>query len=107
MAASIVLYDRMGRNFLFLPLAWAIERFFNAIWHLWWAVHFKEYSPGLLTTLLIWMQVYFIIFCRPHVETFELRAVWPGLLLGLLAAAFLSFYMPLVATRLNRTNRNN
>jgi Protein of unknown function with HXXEE motif len=105
MAASIVLYDRMGRTFLFLPLAWAIERFFNAIWHLWWTVHFKEYSPGLLTTLLIWMQVYFIAFCRPQAETFELRAVWPGLLMGFLAAAFLSFYMPLVATRLNRTSR--
>ena len=51
--ASIVLYDRLGQPLLFLPLAWAIERLFNAIWHVWWTVHFQEYSPGLLTSLLI------------------------------------------------------
>jgi hypothetical protein len=53
MSASIVLYDRLGQPLLFLPLAWAIERLFNAIWHVWWTVHFQEYSPGLLTSLLI------------------------------------------------------
>jgi hypothetical protein len=45
---SMVLYDQMGIALVFLPLAWAIERFFDAIWHLWWAIHFSEYSPGLL-----------------------------------------------------------
>jgi hypothetical protein len=28
-----------------------------------------------------------------------LRSVWPGVVLGMLAATFLSFYMPLVAKR--------
>ena len=62
MSASVVLYDRPGRGMLFLPLAWAVERFFNAIWHLWWANHFQEYSPGLLTSLLIWIESHFILF---------------------------------------------
>jgi hypothetical protein len=72
-----------------------------------WTVRVKKYSPGLLKTLLIWMQVYFIVFCRPQFEPFELRPLWPGLLLGLLAAAFLSLYMPLVATRLNRNEQQS
>jgi hypothetical protein len=102
MSTSIVLYDCIGEALLFLPLAWAIERFFNAIWHVWWAIHFQEYSPGLLTSLLICMQTYFIIFCRPNQERLELQAIWPGVVLGLLAAAFLSFYMPVVANRKRR-----
>jgi Protein of unknown function with HXXEE motif len=99
MSASIILYDRLGAAVLFLPLAWAVERFFNAIWHIWWAVHFGEYSPGLLTSLLIWMHTYFILFCRPIHEEFQLRAIWPGLVIGLVAAAFVSFYMPVVAKK--------
>jgi hypothetical protein len=96
MSTSIVLYDRLGSAFLFLPVAWAIERFLNAIWHLWWAIHFNEYSPGLLTSLLMWLQTYFIVFCRRPFETLDFPMLWPGILLGLLAAAFLSFSMPFV-----------
>ena len=99
MFASILLYDRIGRAALWLPLAWAIERFFNAVWHVWWSIHFREYSPGLLTSLLIWMQTYFIVVCRPPSDSLELHAIWLGIILGLFAAAFVSFYMPLVANK--------
>ena len=99
MTASIVLYDRIGSRLVFVPLGWAIERFFNAIWHLWWTVHFKEYSPGLLTSLLILMESYWIAFCRPAAQLLPLRLIWPGVVFGMLAAAFLSFYMPIVAKR--------
>ncbi|AXC12174.1 hypothetical protein ACPOL_2870 [Acidisarcina polymorpha] len=65
MSSCIVLYDRQGDRYLFLPLAWAIERFCNSIWHIWWAVRYREYSPGLLTCILIWMQTYFILAYHP------------------------------------------
>jgi len=102
MAASIVLYDRIGSRLVFLPLAWAIERFFNFIWHFWWAVRFKEYSPGLLTSVLILIESYWIAFCRPATQPLPIRSIWPGVVLGMLAAAFLSFYIPIVAKRLSR-----
>jgi len=105
MGASIVLYDRLGSEFLFLPLAWALERFFNSLWHIWWTAHFREYSPGLLTSLLIWMQSYFILLCRPKNQPLDLRAIWPGILLGLLAAAFLTLYIPLVKGRAHSMQR--
>ena len=100
MSASIVLYDRLGIQFLFLPLAWALERFINSLWHIWWTVHFREYSPGLLTSVLIWMQSYFILFNRPDTPALTAQIVWPAVLLGTLAGAFLCFYIPLFARRL-------
>ena len=100
MGASIVLYDRLGIRFLFLPLAWALERFINSLWHIWWTVHFREYSPGLLTSVLIWMQSYFILFNRPDTPALTAQIVWPAVSLGTLAGAFLCFYIPLFARRL-------
>jgi ABC-type phosphate/phosphonate transport system permease subunit len=99
MAASIVLYDRLGARFLFLPIAWALERFINSLWHIWWTVRFREYSPGLLTSLLIWMQTYFILVYHPETTPLTWQLVWPGVLLGSLFAAFLCFYMPFFASR--------
>ena len=99
MGASIVLYDKAGNRFLFLPIAWALERFINSLWHVWWAIRFREYSPGLLTSILIWMQSYFIVFARPEGSQLNLRTLWPGLAIGLIAGAFLCFYIPLVKGR--------
>jgi hypothetical protein len=48
MIASVVLYDLRGGGWIILPLAWSIERLCNGFWHLWWTIHFHEYSPGLL-----------------------------------------------------------
>jgi len=99
MCTSVVLYDRLGARLLFLPIAWALERFVNGLWHVWWTVHFREYSPGLLTSLLFWMQSYFILFCRPQATQLDWQSVWPGLVLGVAASAFLSFYIPVIAKR--------
>jgi hypothetical protein len=84
---------------LFLPIAWAVERFVNGLWHVWWVVHFREYSPGLVTSVLFWMQSYFVLFCRPQETQLDWQSVWPGLVLGLAASAFLSFYIPVIANR--------
>jgi hypothetical protein len=71
MAASIVLYGRCGSRFVFLPLAWAIERFFNALWHLWWSAHFQGYSTGLL----IQIEPYWIALCRPTDQILPLQSI--------------------------------
>jgi len=102
MGGSIVVYDRGGKNFLFLPIAWALERLANSFWHVWWAVRFREYSPGLLTSILIWIQSYFIVLGRPSDQPLNPGNIWPGLVLGSAAAAFLSFYIPVVEGRKNR-----
>jgi hypothetical protein len=103
MIASVVTFDLRGGAWVILPLAWVIERFGNACWHMWWAIHFHEYSPGLLTSILILMNVYFVVRYWPSagpgsISTHELSA---AIAIGALATAFLSFYIPLVkgATR--------
>jgi hypothetical protein len=69
MIASVVAYDLRGGSWLILPLAWAIERLCNGFCHLWWTIHFREYSPGLVSSILIWMNSYFIVRYRPVGET--------------------------------------
>lgn len=96
MGGSIVLYDRGGDRYLFLPLAWSIERFSNSLWHVWWAIRYREYSPGLVTCVLIWIQTYFLLAYRPTSEPIANGTVVLSLLLGISVAAFVSFYIPLV-----------
>jgi hypothetical protein len=61
MIASIVAYDFLGGSWVVLPLAWTLERAANGFWHLWWTVRFREYSPGLVTSILMWMSLYFLL----------------------------------------------
>lgn len=102
MIASVIAYDLRGRSWLILPLAWAIERLCNGFWHVWWTIHFREYSPGLLSSILIWMDSYFILRYRPVEEVITPETFWSALTVGLLAAAFLAFYIPLVKGRAMR-----
>src|ERR1035438_10825984 len=88
-----------------LPLAWAIERLCNSFWHLGWTIHFREYSPGLVSSILIWMDSYFIVRYRPVEETIAPRTLWAALFIGLLAASFLAFFIPLVKGRGRRERR--
>jgi hypothetical protein len=39
-------------------------------------VHFREYSPGLLSSILIWMDYYFIVRYRPLAERIAPRTRW-------------------------------
>jgi hypothetical protein len=99
MITSVILYDLRGGDWVILPLAWVIERLCNGFWHVWWSVRFREYSPGLLTSILIWMNVWFILRYRPLGEPIAPRSLALALIIGLLAASFLAFYFPLVKGR--------
>ena len=94
MIASIILYDLLLGFWIILPLAWLIERTCNGFWHLWWTVHFREYSPGLVSSILMWMNLYFALRYTPAMPSPAITI--PAFLIGLLAAAFLSFFIPLV-----------
>lgn len=99
MIASVVAYDLEGGGWVILPLAWSIERLCNGFWHVWWAIRFHEYSPGLVSSILIWMTTYFIVRYRPADGAISNATFWPAALIGLLFAAFLAFYFPLVKGR--------
>jgi hypothetical protein len=102
MIASVVAYDLRGGSWLILALGWAIERLCNSFWHFWWTIHFREYSPGLVSSILILMDSYFIVRYRPLGEAIAPRDLWGAVFIRLLAAAFLTFYIPLVKGRTMR-----
>ena len=99
MIASVVLYDFLLGPWVILPLAWAIERACNGVWHLGWSIHFREYSPGLVSSILMWMNLYFILRYRPRTEPLGTNVVVPALIIALAATAFLVLYIPLVKGR--------
>jgi len=104
MIASVVAYDVGGGDWVILPLAWSIERALNGVWHLWWAIHFNEYSPGLVSSILMWMTVYFIVRYRPPDQPITGETLWPAVMIGLLATAFLFFYIPVAKGRALKSN---
>ena len=99
MIASVVAYDLLDGKWVILPLAWAIERLCNGFWHVWWAIRFCEYSPGLVSSILMWMNFYFIVRYRPRSEPIDGSTLWPAVLIGLCFSAFLFLYFPLVKGR--------
>jgi hypothetical protein len=105
MITSVVLYDLFGGAFVILPLAWAIERTCNGFWHLWWAIRYQEYSPGLVSSVLMWMNVYFIFRYRPASEVISPTSLWLASAIGLTFTAFLVFYIPVVKGRAQHAKR--
>ena len=101
MIASVVLYDLLAGFWIILPLAWLIERTCNALWHLWWTAHFHEYSPGLVSSILMWMNFYFALRYTPTIPAPAI--IVPAFVIGLAAATFLAFFIPLVKGRARRT----
>jgi hypothetical protein len=76
-----------------------MERLCNGFWHVWWAVHFREYSPGLLSSILMWMNFYFIPRYRPSAEPLPLQVLVPALAIALVWTSFLFFYIPIAKGR--------
>ena len=102
MIVSVVLYDFLGGKWVILPLAWAVERACNGVWHLGRAIYFREYSPGLVRSILMGMNLYFILRYRPPWEALGTHVMVPAMIIGLAATAFLVFYIPLFKGRKRR-----
>jgi hypothetical protein len=65
-----------------------------------WKIRFHEYSPGLLTSILMVMNAYFLVRYRPGLIRTE--EVTVAIAVGALGTAFLSFYIPLLKGRPRR-----
>jgi hypothetical protein len=101
MIASVVLYDFRGGSWAVLPLAWVIERACNGVWHLGWTVRFREYSPGLVTSILMWMNLYFVLRYTAPAAISLTNWIWAAAIGGTFTA-FLTLYIPVVKGRKSR-----
>ena len=58
---SIILYEISGGARVVFPLTMCWLFVTNGLWHVLGSIMFKEYSPGLMTSLLYWIVMYLII----------------------------------------------
>jgi len=105
MIASVVAYDFLGGSWVILPLAFTLERAANGFWHLWWTTRFREYSPGLVTSILMWMSAYFLF--RYALPTAGIAASqWSvSTAVAAVMTVFLSITFPLIGAFRNRRPR--
>lgn len=104
---SILLYDFRRGRWMILPLAWVIERACNGVWHAGWTIRFREYSPGLVSSILMWMNLYFVLRYHPADEAIP-SGIWiPALMIGGAFTVFLMLYFPVVKGRRMRSSRSS
>ena len=58
---GIILYEILGGAWVIFPLSMSWLFVTNGLWHVMGTAIFKEYSPGLMTSPLYWIVMYFII----------------------------------------------
>jgi hypothetical protein len=58
---SIILYEIFGGSWVIFPLTMSWVFVTNGFWHVLGTALFKEYSPGLMTSPLYWIIMYFIL----------------------------------------------
>ena len=88
---SIAIYEWLGGRWVILPLFWAFERASHVIFlHVWWTIKYKECSPGLLSGLLFFILVGFIIHFGPTAGLITKQDFTIGLVAGCLGGLLLA-----------------
>ena len=58
---AVVLFDFLRGAWIIFPLSLSMERTLNGLWHLGETVIIKKYSSGLLTSVITWVLMFFIV----------------------------------------------
>jgi len=58
---GLCIFDTLGGYWIIWPLSFAFLFVTNGLWHLIQTIVLQEYSPGLITSPIYWMIMYFII----------------------------------------------
>ena len=73
LTSGLVCFDIFDGLWLIWPLSFAFMFVTNGIWHVVQTIVLKEYSPGLVTSPIYWVIMYFIIqyfYIPGHIEAF-------------------------------------
>lgn len=91
-AASNVAFDVFGGRFVVLPLIWIFGFALHGITvHIWWTLRRRTYSPGLVMSVLYWIEAYLVT--RYGYATGQISSTdfWTGAIAGMvLIAGFLT-----------------
>jgi hypothetical protein len=103
----ISLYDLFGGHWIILPLLWTFGRAFHVITvHIWWSIRYKEYSPGLVTGIIFWILVYFVIRYGLRPGLIGHTDFLIGAIGGFAGALFLAFLPTTIMPRISRRKRD-
>ena len=94
LSLGLVCYDTFNGLWLIWPLSFAFLFVTNGLWHLAQTIILKEYSPGLATSPMYWVIMYFIIQFYYLPGTIETFVFFVSLLIGIILTLlmFMSTY---------------
>ena len=94
LSIGLVCFDSFDGVWLIWPLSFAFMFVTNGVWHLVQTIVLKEYSPGLATSPIYWVIMYFIIRFYYLPGTIDTFVFFVSLLIGILLTLlmFLSSY---------------
>ena len=93
----------IGGHWIILPLFWTFERASHMFTvHIWWSIRYKEYSPGLVTGVLFWILVYFVIRYGLRPGLIRQSDFTIGAIAGFVGALFLAFLPTTIMPRVYR-----
>ena len=103
-AASNLLFDLFGGRFVILPLVWIFGFALHGVTvHVFWTVRQRDYSPGLVTSVLYWIVAYLAARYGYAAGLVSATDFWAGAIAGcVLVGGFLTFGPTLIFPRLNR-----
>lgn len=102
--ASNLLFDLFGGHFVILPLAWVFGFALHGVTvHVFWTARERDYSPGLVTSVLYWIVAYLATRYGYAGGLISATDFWIGAVVGcVLIGGFLTFGPTLIFPRLNR-----
>ncbi len=92
---AILIYDAAGGHWVIFPLALALERALNGVWHLVETIWTRRFSSGLLASSLTWLLTYFVVrysLLKGEIAPadFALAALLGALITGLMLGSLLA-----------------
>jgi hypothetical protein len=103
--ASNVLFDLFGGHFVVLPLFWIFGFAVHGVTvHIFWTVRQRDYSPGLLTSVLYWIVAYLTVRYAFGAGLISAVDFWVGAAAGaVLLAGFLTLAPTVIFPALARS----
>ncbi len=99
LAVSTLVYELFAGAWILLPLSFAWMLVTNGFWHVIGTVYSKRYSPGLITSPIYWILMYFLIRYGLLKGQIDMTHFLISIILGFLATVLMISSMFLMSHR--------